>query len=56
MSIPTLPDQYRALNKTDVITIRRNNESDFNPEPTTIPKVDTFMSMIDHIGIQTMLP
>ena len=43
MSVPTLPDQYRALNKTDVITIRRNNESDFNPEPTTIPKVGAIL-------------
>ena len=51
MSVPTLPDQYRALSKTDVITIRRNNESDFNPEPTTIPKVDTILFVCDRIGV-----
>ena len=51
MSVPTLPDQYRALNKTDVITIRRNNDSDFNPEPTTIPKVDIIVYLCDFIGI-----
>ena len=39
MSAATLPDKYRAVNKTDVIEIRRNENCEFNPEPTTICKV-----------------
>ncbi len=35
----TLPDTYRAVNKTDVIEIRRHPESGFDPEPTTLCKV-----------------
>ena len=34
-----LPDKYRALVKTDVIEIRRNEHCGFNPEPTTLCKV-----------------
>ena len=39
VEMSTLPDKYRAVNKTDVIEIRRNTQSDFNPEPTTICRV-----------------
>ena len=38
-STPSLPDRYRAVNKTDVIEIRRNTDCEFNPEPTTLCKV-----------------
>lgn len=34
-----LPDKYRACNKTDTVEIRRDPECEFNPEPTTIPRV-----------------
>lgn len=35
----TLPDKHRAVNKKDIVEIRRNTSCEVNPEPTTIPKV-----------------
>lgn len=55
MSVPTLPDKYRAYDKTDVVEIRRNPDADFNPEPTTIPKVSMLFPMDDALGIQALL-
>lgn len=55
MSVPTLPDKYRAYNKTDIVEIRRNPEADFNPEPTTIPKVSMLFLMDNTLGIQALL-
>ena len=35
----TLPDQYRSVDKTDEVVIRRNADCGFDPEPTTLCKV-----------------
>ena len=51
----SLPDKYRAYDKTDIVEIRRNPEADFNPEPTTIPKVSMLFPLDDNLGIQALL-
>lgn len=38
-----LPDQYRAVNKTDVVEIRRNPNSGYDLEPTTLCAVCFFV-------------
>ena len=47
----TLPDQYRSVDKTDEVTIRRNPDGGFDPEPSTLCKVGATAVAISVVGI-----
>ena len=47
-----LPDKYIACNKTDTVEIRRDPECEFNPEPTTIPRVPITGNRVIHRNLR----
>ena len=51
-----LPDKYRACNKTDTVEIRRDPECEFNPEPTTIPRVPPTGNRVTCRNLQGVAP
>ena len=56
MSISQLPDKYRALEKTDIVEIRRNPENKYDSEPTSISAVIDFLKLLTSSNSKRLVP